>query len=547
MDSGRSPFRQYGSLVTVLLGVLVAGFVVIGLVGLSLRGVSHVGLDSRLESRNRTVQLRVSLAVSRAQAAALDVVADWEDLETHAPKLIAAVAGSMPPGTWDELALFNSVEGTYYVVSNGRLSMAAMPGGPKPGMGGSVSLLPGFGVFRPNLSADPALVVRLPVPVPDGSVDMLVLSVGPGLFAELWTAGTEIAGAPTLVDDRGRVIGGLWRRDGNVVLSELSRSRASADRSVGFAQPGARPAFAGKLTRFQARTDAPEITWKGRNARSVVPLAALNAFLVVEDRVVSPVWGHMRTAMITGAVGAVLAAAVLVLFIGFLRAAAAQTRSVADLSGQKNVLLSLLSHNLKNHFSAITSQAHSIQAEGGLLVSVDDAARVVSDCLYYLQLREGRFQAPPKEPVEIVDLVDFLVLRGERKASTYRQRIQVGVPSEPIVLSTSLNLSLEALERVLVTALSSSAEGAEIRVEGGSDGASPWVSIVYRGPGLSAEQRARMVAPFASVADESIHERALGDLGLYVARELLWNLDAELVVDEAADGRNRFLVHFPPL
>jgi signal transduction histidine kinase len=148
----------------------------------------------------------------------------------------------------------------------------------------------------------------------------------------------------------------------------------------------------------------------------------------------------------------------------------------------------------------------------------------------------------------LIDCRDIVteVVRGHRPTAVARGILLIAdVPAEPVPLSCEADL-LERLVRELIDNAVKYTTGADIhiRVSGAGDGAIV-IEVANDGPEIPDDERVRIFEPF----ERGEAGRAQGDgsagLGLYLARQLAHDLDAELCLRGDARPGTVFALEIP--
>ncbi len=314
---------------------------------------------------------------------------------------------------------------------------------------------------------------------------------------------------------------------------------------TGFSPAAARDPYLGIMNLDLWKTYAPSIRQEARSVHSLIPISTAGIYLVLEDPIISSESVENRSIAVIVAVGTILYALIIVLFVSFRRMVVAQTKSLSELSDHKNVLFSLVSHNLKNNLAAIAAEATYRPDNERLIAPVTDASRVVSNSLYYLQFQEGNFPEPPREAVDLRDLVDFLTARCNQEALAKRQAFRVVNSEEVRWVSTNLDLALDALERILINSIQHSSEDTSISIESGTGDNGHWIAIADHGPGFQSSATEVFESPPLRHNGRFSQDSSLRGIGLPVAREILHSLHAEMKLDFTGPNGSRVIVTFP--
>jgi two-component system sensor histidine kinase KdpD len=200
-----------------------------------------------------------------------------------------------------------------------------------------------------------------------------------------------------------------------------------------------------------------------------------------------------------------------------------------------------VSHDLRSPLAGIKASVSTLLAED---VRLDDATerellntidgetdrlnRVIGNLLDMSRLQAGALQVL-RVPVGPAEVAAAALTALPRDAA-----VRVEVPDEaPEVLADPALLE-QALVNLLSNALAADRSGEPVRVEAGAVGRFVDLRVVDRGPGIPAELRERVFAPF-----QRLHDRggpAGVGLGLAIARGFVRAMGGDLTLDDTPGG-----------
>lgn len=528
----KGPHLQYQDALFLVLVLLVGASLLLGvLFAAHVRGRWHETEVERARYADRAARAEVAATVARTRAALLEVFGRTQfeppDDEERAERVreLALREG------WREWLIVSSRGNRLW---NDNWERQLDPAVVEELAGDSPELV----VLNQPHGSTLWMLFRLPI----SETDAVLVPIPPEILTAM-SGGAENAGLTTVLDQHGATIARLLPTE-NDSMTEATRIQATGGgHAESLVPPSMRAPYLGSMNRYLPTSRHPTTVRDGDVIRSLIPVDSVGAYLVVE-RTLTGAGFALSTSLVASA--AVLLYGVITwLFLGFRRSVGAQARAIAELSEQKNVLFGLLSHNLKNHLATIAAETHALPSSNRTLSSVDAASRVISDSLYYLQLREGTFQTPAVEPVDTEDIVEFLTMRGEREAAMRGVSLERGAV-EHTQAATNLNLALDALERALLTVVNLATPESTVTIGVPPGDAAPTLSICYSGRPIPTERLTTLSPPLDDDENRVPRSGAIADLSLWVCREILWHLGASVRGKQSYGDLQCIVVSFPP-
>jgi two-component system sensor histidine kinase KdpD len=231
-----------------------------------------------------------------------------------------------------------------------------------------------------------------------------------------------------------------------------------------------------------------------------------------------------------------------------LAAAAASERMKAN--ELRVALLAAVGHDLRTPLASIKAAATSLRSEGAVWEpesektlletiesEVDRLDALVADLLDMSRLQTGAYSIVV-EQVPLDEVVASATQGVERRGCS----LEFDVSGElPKVLGDRALLE-RAIANIIDNALRYSPPEESVRIEAGQVGPRVDLRVVDRGPGISLEDRERVLRPFQDLGAEA---GVRVGLGLPVAREFIEAMGAELFIEDTPGGGTTIVVSLP--
>lgn len=232
-----------------------------------------------------------------------------------------------------------------------------------------------------------------------------------------------------------------------------------------------------------------------------------------------------------------------------------QNDMLEKLNNEKNELLGIVSHDLRNPIGGIRMLAESITEEGrsteymqrkAVMVyeTADELLELVRNLLDINRLESGRMQLD-SEPVPVPPILGRVIVDHRRWAEKKNIRVHVdGGGDTPPVLGDDAALK-QILDNLLSNAIKYSPQGKAVHVAlGGSDG-QVHMEVRDEGPGLTEEDRERLFQKFAKLSARPSGGEYSTGLGLFIVKKLVETMHGEIRCESVPGEGARFIVNLP--
>lgn len=228
---------------------------------------------------------------------------------------------------------------------------------------------------------------------------------------------------------------------------------------------------------------------------------------------------------------------------------AGQARELAEIDRLRAALLNAVGHDLRTPLAGIKAAVSSLRQpdvawapddQAELLATVEESTdrlvALVENLLSLSRLQAGVLSADPR-PVALDAVVAQAVLHTPNHAG-----VDVDVPDDLPLALADPGLLERVVANLLANALTASPPGRAVRVDGRLAGERLLLRVTDHGPGLPADDRDRVFAPF-----QRLHDRGgagLG-LGLAIARGFTEAMGGTLTPSDTAGGGLTMTISIP--
>jgi len=232
-----------------------------------------------------------------------------------------------------------------------------------------------------------------------------------------------------------------------------------------------------------------------------------------------------------------------------------QNDLLEKLNNEKNELLGIVSHDLRNPIGGIRMLAESITEEGrsteymqrkAVMVyeTADELLELVRNLLDINRLESGRMQLD-SEPVPVPPILGRVIEDHRRWAEKKDIRVHVeGDGDAPPVLGDDAAVK-QILDNLLSNAIKYSPQGKDVHVVlNGGDG-QVRMEVRDEGPGLTEEDRERLFQKFAKLSARPSGGEYSTGLGLFIVKKLVDTMHGDIRCESVPGEGASFIVDLP--
>jgi two-component system sensor histidine kinase/response regulator len=223
------------------------------------------------------------------------------------------------------------------------------------------------------------------------------------------------------------------------------------------------------------------------------------------------------------------------------------------LAADKDELLGMLAHDLKNHLSGMHLSAQLLRDRSASVLDeksrqlVDNMAdstgkllSFVKELLANASVEHAVMTAP--ERINLVDQVAMAIRRYEAAAAQKQIQILLHQPSQEVAVSADPEGVGRILDNVLSNAIKFAPRGSAVNVtvSASADDSMGTVEVTDEGPGVAEADRAKLFRRYARLSAQPTGGEPSSGLGLSIAKRLAEMMRGDLVCDPPGPGGATF-------
>jgi len=231
-------------------------------------------------------------------------------------------------------------------------------------------------------------------------------------------------------------------------------------------------------------------------------------------------------------------------------------RRLAEMISEKNRLLEIVAHDLKNPLHGIQFAAKMLaeKSVGGnpqqdiLLGSINDSAtrafEIIADLLATPTLDEVKTQIC-KEPVCLKENALKALKSFEQHVRSKEIQLDLRVPEKSLIVLGEDRTLRCCLENLISNAIKFSPKGASVRIQVLPDERNGEFRIEDQGPGFQADEIDSMFQKFTRLSARPTAGEASTGLGLHIVHELISAMHGSVLYEKSQWGGACFTIKLP--
>jgi signal transduction histidine kinase len=238
------------------------------------------------------------------------------------------------------------------------------------------------------------------------------------------------------------------------------------------------------------------------------------------------------------------------------RELAQRNLQMARLDEERNLLLGIVAHDLRNPLNVISGYCellledpNQFEAEPREFMSHIQSAsslmlNLVNDLLDYSRIEAGKLRINCR-PTDLRELVASNLKSNELFARHHKVTLIADLPSSLPLASIDPARIEQVLSNLLINAIKFSPPGSAVTVKLSHGGGHAVIAVHDNGPGIPPEELARLFKPFSLTSVKSAGNDKSTGLGLAIARKAVEAHDGLLTVESKPGVGSTFIVSLP--
>lgn len=230
----------------------------------------------------------------------------------------------------------------------------------------------------------------------------------------------------------------------------------------------------------------------------------------------------------------------------------AQNHQLEELNRQKNLLLGMAAHDLRNPLSVVLGYSRFITHranEGvpdkvlGFVKSIEKSANtmlaLIEDLLDVSTFESGKLTLKSKS-FDLRHLVEEVGELNKPMAEAKEIAVSLTYPLQPVMVVADPVKINQVLTNLFTNAIKYSERNTSVSIALAVEGQQAKISVQDQGPGMSSEEQAQLFQPFGRVARlKTTGGESSTGLGLAIARRIIEGHDGQIdVISQPGQGSN---------
>jgi signal transduction histidine kinase len=232
-----------------------------------------------------------------------------------------------------------------------------------------------------------------------------------------------------------------------------------------------------------------------------------------------------------------------------------RTKKLIDLNKEKDLLLSMVAHDLRTPLHQIKSLIYLLDIpsleltdeQEAFLIQIGDSADRMSEMIGSMlnthALENKELDLSPKI-VDVVKLVHYVANSFDFTASEKNIKITVEAQNGNHFIEVDKNYIIQILENLISNAIKFSDKGSVVRLQVHTHQKQTYIAVVDHGPGISEEDQEKMYGKFQRLsAKPTAGESSIG-LGLSIVKKFVEAMNGEIHCKSKLGEGTSFTINF---
>ncbi|RIV26875.1 PAS domain-containing sensor histidine kinase [Fibrisoma montanum] len=229
-----------------------------------------------------------------------------------------------------------------------------------------------------------------------------------------------------------------------------------------------------------------------------------------------------------------------------------RNRDLKKLNEEKNELLQVVSHDLKNPLYNIQHEARAIltspdEAErhaGGVLQCADKMLRLITNFLSIHAIEAGRITLQI-EPVDVSEKLNRVLTSYQETVRHKTIRVQTDLPGQPVFTLADRAALYQILDNLISNAIKYSPTGGQVHLSVSASAGAVMVRIQDEGVGVPLDEVDRLFQKFTKLSTRPTAGESSSGLGLAIARKLVKLLHGDIWYEHHPGQGATFVIELP--
>ena len=235
-----------------------------------------------------------------------------------------------------------------------------------------------------------------------------------------------------------------------------------------------------------------------------------------------------------------------------LKHARDQLRHLAE---DKDELLGILAHDLKNHLAGMRMSAGLLQSREGELPEkcvqmveniVNSTDSMIAFVREFLANQSAERLQLRSEPVDLGMVIKGSVARHDAMAASKNITMKLELAAEPVVAQADGEAVMRVLDNLVSNALKFTPLGGSVLLSTANE-PGPWVQMIVHddGPGFSPQDEDKMFRRYARLSARPTGGEPSTGLGLSIVKRLIEGMKGMVSLNKAVDKGSCFVIKLP--
>lgn len=235
---------------------------------------------------------------------------------------------------------------------------------------------------------------------------------------------------------------------------------------------------------------------------------------------------------------------------------AIQKKSLEELNEEKNHLIGILAHDMRNPLHQIKSSVDILRMknpdltakDGKFLSTIENSVKHLSGMIGKILDLEAIESKRSNVQLEILDLGKVMLTTADNLSDLARKKniqLHAAVPNESFLAALDQNFSTQVVENLVSNAIKFSPEGKSIYLSIAKEGEYLHAQVRDEGPGISAVDQKKLFGKFQKLSAKPTGGEQSTGLGLSIVKKYVEAMNGEVWCESRIGQGATFHIRFP--